>query len=68
MAWGSYILLNRTLGPRLPGLHGTAVASLVTAAVWTPITVAWFAVHTPPAPAIARSRLRADVVDRALRR
>jgi inner membrane transporter RhtA len=52
-AWGSYILLNRTLGQRLPGLHGTAVASLVTAAAWTPIAVTWFAFHTPTAAAIA---------------
>ena len=51
-AWGSYILLNRTLGQRLPGLHGTAVASLVTAAAWTPIAVAWFAFHAPTAAAI----------------
>ncbi|WOQ17661.1 EamA family transporter [Raineyella sp. W15-4] len=51
-AWGCYVLLNRTLGQRLPGLHGTALASLVTAAVWTPIAAAWFAVHTPTAPAI----------------
>lgn len=52
-AWGSYILLNRTLGQRLPGLHGTAVASLVTAAAWTPIAVVWFVSHTPTAAAIA---------------
>jgi inner membrane transporter RhtA len=51
-AWGSYILLNRTLGQRLPGLHGTALAGLVTAAAWTPIAVAWFAFHTPTAAAI----------------
>jgi inner membrane transporter RhtA len=53
LAWGSYILLNRTLGQRLPGLHGTAVASLVTAAAWTPIAVTWFAFHAPTAAAIA---------------
>ncbi|MFB6784141.1 DMT family transporter [Streptomyces sp. NPDC056352] len=52
-AWGSYILLNRTLGQRLPGLQGTAVAGLVTAAAWTPIAVTWFAFHTPTAAAIA---------------
>jgi inner membrane transporter RhtA len=28
------------------------VASLVTAAAWTPIAVAWFAFHTPTAAAI----------------
>jgi inner membrane transporter RhtA len=51
-AWGSYILLNRTLGQRLPGLQGTAVASLVTAAAWTPIAITWFAFRTPTAAAI----------------
>ena len=53
LAWGSYILLNRTLGQRLPGLQGTAVASLVTAAAWTPIAVTWFALHAPTAAALA---------------
>lgn len=52
-AWGCYILLNRTLGRRLPGLHGTAVAALVTAAVWAPIAVAWFAAHPPSRVAVA---------------
>jgi inner membrane transporter RhtA len=53
LAWGSYILLNRTLGQRLPGLQGTAVASLVTAAAWTPIAVTYFAFHAPTAAAVA---------------
>ncbi|WP_240691735.1 EamA family transporter [Arthrobacter sp. CAU 1506] len=52
-AWGCYILLNRTLGQRLPGLQGTAAASVLTAAAWTPITAAWFAVHPPTAAALA---------------
>ena len=52
-AGGCYILLNRTLGRRLPGLHGTATASLVTAAVWTPIAVVWFAFHVPTAASLA---------------
>ncbi|GAA4694007.1 EamA family transporter [Promicromonospora umidemergens] len=52
VAWGSYVLLNRTLGQRLPGLEGTAVASLITATAWTPILVVWFAVHTPTVMAI----------------
>ncbi|ALG15061.1 hypothetical protein AOZ06_25670 [Kibdelosporangium phytohabitans] len=51
-AWGCYILLNRTIGQRLPGLRGTAVASVVAAATWTPIAVVWFALHTPTAAAI----------------
>jgi inner membrane transporter RhtA len=51
-AWGCYILLNRTLGQRLPGLHGTTVASIVTAIIWTPIAVVWFAWHAPTAAAV----------------
>ncbi len=51
-AWGCYILLNRTVGQRLPGLQGTAVASVVSAAAWTPIAAVWFLVHTPTASAI----------------
>jgi inner membrane transporter RhtA len=52
-AWGSYILLNRTLGQRLPGLQGTAVASLVTAAAWSPIALVWFVFHAPTVAATA---------------
>jgi len=52
-AWGSYILLNRSVGQRLPGLQGTAVASLLTAAVWAPIAVVWFAFHVPTAAVVA---------------
>lgn len=51
-AWGSYILLNRSVGQRLPGVQGTAIASVVAAAAWTPIAVGWFANH-PPTPTAA---------------
>ena len=51
-AWASYILLNRTLGQRLPGLQGTAVASLVAAAAWSPIAVTWFSFHVPTGAAV----------------
>lgn len=53
VAWASYILLNRTLGRRLPGLQGTSAASLLSAVAWTPIALAWFATHTPTAGALA---------------
>lgn len=52
VAWGSYILLNRTVGRRLPGLQGTAAASIVTAGAWTPLAVVWFSLHPPSAPAL----------------
>lgn len=52
VAWGSYILLNRSIGQELPGLQGTATASMVTALVWLPIAVAWFTEHPPTLLAI----------------
>lgn len=38
-AWGCYILLNRSVGQRLPGLQGTAIASAVTVGFWLPVAV-----------------------------
>lgn len=52
-AWGAYILLNRALGQRLPGLHGTAIASLVAGSVWAPIAAVWFVLHPPTAQSLA---------------
>lgn len=49
-SWGSYILLNRSLASRLPGVAGTAAASGVAAMVWLPVGALWFA-HHPPTPA-----------------
>ena len=46
------ILLNRTCGQRLPGLQGTAVASVFTAAVWIPVAAVWFLTHPPTAVAL----------------
>lgn len=51
-AWASYILLNRTLCRRLPGLEGPATASLLTAAIWTPIAAVWFTLNPPTLPAL----------------
>lgn len=50
--WASYILLNRTLNQRLPRLHGSAAASLVTALTWVPIAAWWFVTHPPTAAAL----------------
>lgn len=52
-AWGAYILLNRAVGRRLPGIQGTAVASLLTGAAWAPVAVLWFAAHPPTAYGLA---------------
>lgn len=52
VAWGAYILLNRSIGQRLPGLHGTALASAVTAGLWVPVAAVWFTVHPPALVAV----------------
>lgn len=51
--WAAYILLNRALGQRLPGLQATASASVLTAAVWVPLAVWWFVTHPPTLVALA---------------
>lgn len=68
-SWACYILLNRTLGQRLPGLQGTAAASLVTAAAWMPVAIIWFSIHPPTPMAIllaAACGLLASVVPYAV--
>lgn len=47
VAWASYILLNRSLGQRLPGVQGTAAASIVALVVWLPVSVVWFVMYPP---------------------
>jgi len=47
IAWGCYVLLNRKIGQRMPGLQGAGAASLVSAVMWVPIAIFWFAAHPP---------------------
>ena len=56
-AWGAYILLNRTVGQRLPGLRGTATASVLAAVVWAPLAVFWFLTHPPTLAAVGLALL-----------
>lgn len=51
-SWACYILLNQSVGRHLPGLQGTAAASLVTAAAWMPVAIIWFSIHPPSLMAI----------------
>lgn len=50
--WASYILLNRTIGRRLPGLQGTAAASGVSAMVFLPIGIAIMVATKPNAATV----------------
>lgn len=51
-AWGAYIVFNRMLGQRLPGLDGTTIACLLAGLLWLPIGIGWFLTHPPTLVAI----------------
>lgn len=50
--WASYILLNRTVGQRVPGAQGSAAAALVSAVTFLPVGVAVALAHPPTAGAV----------------
>lgn len=48
-SWAAYILLNRTVGNRIPGVQGTATATGVSAALFLPIGLTVFITQRPDA-------------------
>ncbi|MDX3385220.1 EamA family transporter [Streptomyces niveiscabiei] len=50
--WASYILLNRAVGERVPGVRGPAAASLVSAVLFLPVGVVVAVRHPPSASAV----------------
>lgn len=48
-SWAAYILLNKTVGARIPGVQGTATATGVSAALFLPIGLIVFVRHQPDA-------------------
>lgn len=48
-SWAAYILLNRTVGTRIPGIQGTAAATGVSAALFLPVALVTFLNHQPDA-------------------
>lgn len=53
VCWASYILLNRTVGARLPGVEGSAAAAGISALLYIPIGTAVLVHHPPTAAALA---------------
>ena len=53
LCWAGYILLNRTLGQRLPGVEGSAAAGALSALVYVPIGIGTLIAHPPTAIALA---------------
>ncbi|GAB2863649.1 EamA family transporter [Actinoallomurus bryophytorum] len=50
--WAAYILLNRSIGQRVPGAQGTAAAAGLSALVYLPIGAGVAVHHTPSAGAL----------------
>jgi inner membrane transporter RhtA len=65
VCWGCYILLNRTIGQRLPGLEGSATAAAVSALAYVPVGAAWLAFHHPTVAALGGA-LAAGVLSSAV--
>jgi inner membrane transporter RhtA len=65
VCWACYILLNRTIGRRLPGLEGSATAAAVSALAYVPVGVVWLAFH-PPTVAALGGALAAGVLSSAV--
>ncbi|MGI5373081.1 EamA family transporter [Streptomyces sp. CA-251387] len=53
VCWASYILLNRTVGRRIPGAQGAAAASCLSALMFLPIGTVVALRHPPTAGALA---------------
>ncbi|MET8977107.1 EamA family transporter [Streptomyces sp. NPDC004539] len=63
--WASYILLNRTVGQRVPGAQGAAAASLVSAVMFLPVGIA-VALRHPPTVAALGCAVAAGVLSSAV--
>ncbi|MEY9933849.1 inner membrane transporter RhtA [Catenulispora sp. GP43] len=50
--WAAYILLNRSIGQRIPGAQGTAAAAGLSALVYLPLGAGVAVHHTPSAGAV----------------
>ncbi|MFH8804150.1 EamA family transporter [Streptomyces sp. NPDC017936] len=65
VCWASYILLNRTVGRRVPGAQGAAAAAAVSALVFLPVGVV-LALHRPPTAAALGYAVVAGVLSSAV--
>jgi inner membrane transporter RhtA len=63
--WAAYILLNRSIGQRIPGAQGTAAAAVLSALFFLPIGASVAAHHTPSAGALGAA-VAAGILSSAL--
>ena len=65
MCWASYILLNRTVGRRIPGAQGSAAAACLSALVFLPVGLV-LAVRNPPTAGAVACAVIAGVLSSAV--
>ncbi|MEU6030041.1 EamA family transporter [Streptomyces tauricus] len=65
VCWASYILLNRTVGRRVPGAQGSAAAAAVSALMFLPVGVV-LALRNPPTPTALGYAVAAGVLASAV--
>jgi len=65
VCWASYILLNRTVGRRLPGAEGTATAAGLSGLLFVPIGIVVLLQH-PPTPAALACAAAAGILSSAI--
>jgi inner membrane transporter RhtA len=63
--WAAYILLNRTLGTRLPSAQGAAAASTVSALAYLPVAL-WIFLHHQPSLRYVAYAVAAGVLSSAV--
>ncbi|SDO87608.1 inner membrane transporter RhtA [Nakamurella panacisegetis] len=52
LCWAAYILLNREIGRRLPGIQGSAAAAGLSALLFIPVGIVTFVLHPPTMAAL----------------
>ncbi|WP_345611492.1 EamA family transporter [Pseudonocardia adelaidensis] len=65
LCWATYILLNRTVGRRLPGLEGSAAAGAVSGLGYVPVGIGVLVAH-PPTPAALACAAAAGLLSSAV--
>ncbi|MGY0056271.1 EamA family transporter [Streptomyces sp. LZ34] len=65
VCWASYILLNRTVGQRIPGAQGSAAAAALSALMFLPVGVV-LAVRQPPTAQAVGCAVAAGVLSSAV--
>ncbi|MET9827818.1 EamA family transporter [Streptomyces sp. NPDC006385] len=65
VCWASYILLNRTVGRRIPGAQGAAAAAALSAVMFLPVGIA-VALRNPPTAGALACAVAAGVLSSAV--